>query len=63
MSDKLFTEMVCGYMKRVAEDVPDASLMYCMLNSKKKHNVDQLRGWLSGRGIKRLGNKTAFLER
>ena len=39
---------------------PGASFMYAKL---EQNNVDQLRRWLSGRGIKRSGNKTALLER
>ena len=45
--------------ERVVEDMPGASVMYAKL---EKHNVDQLRRWLLGRG-KRSGNKTALVVR
>ena len=56
--------MASGYMNAVPllseEDVPGACFIYVKL---EKHSVDQLRKWLTCRGIKKSWNKTALLER
>ena len=44
--------MGCGYRNALTETC--LALLLCTLNWKK-HNVDQLRRWLSGRAIKSSG--------
>ena len=47
-------EVACGYRNALPKTC--LALLLCTLNSKK-HNVDQLRRWLSDHGLKRSGIK------